>query len=98
MFKFLFNNWLVRKIVQKKGDKMLTNFFNRINGYKTYITVTVGAIVVIIGHFWGPLTLGGVSIPFVETSDMWRTIWEAISVAFLRKGVASVGTPSIPGK
>jgi len=75
---------------------MLGNIFNAIQGKKTYILAGLGAIVAVVGHFWGPLNIAGTTIPQVATPDMWKAIWAVGSLASLRHGVSTSqgGTPS----
>jgi hypothetical protein len=83
--------WLVKKIFQKKSEGYMGKLFASISGYKTYITLVVGILVAVIGHFWGPLSLGGVEIPFISSEAMWQVIWAALTGVFLRQGVAKSG-------
>ena len=81
-------DWILRKIVQKEGNKMLGGIMEKLSGYKTYITALLGIIVVIIGHFFGPINAGPVQIPLIESGDMWKGIWDALMIIFLRKGIS----------
>jgi len=68
---------------------MLANLFNSVQGYKTYILAGLGAIVAIVGHFWGPLTIAGTVIPQISSPDMWKEIWAVGSLASLRHGITT---------
>ena len=66
---------------------MLTNFMNKINGYKTYITLVVGLVITILGHFWGPTHIGPVDVPAIDTASTWKTVWEILVAIFIRHGI-----------
>lgn len=72
----------------------LTNIMNAVQGKKTYILAVLGAFTAVVGHFWGPLSIAGTSIPQVATPDMWKAIWAVASLASLRHGIStSAATP-----
>ena len=87
-------DWIAVKVLNKEGTPMLGNLMGKVSGQKTYITVGLGIAVAVVGHFWGPLDIGPIDIPQVSSGDMWKLIWEGISVAFLRHGVSKTSTPS----
>ena len=66
----------------------MDKFMQKIEGKKTYITLSLGMIVAIIGRFWGPLHLGPIDVPQISSSDMWKLIWEGFVFGFLRNGVS----------
>lgn len=68
---------------------MLTKLLGSINGYKTYILAVLGALVAVLGHFWGPFTIANVPIPQVSTDDMWKAVWAVASLASLRHGIST---------
>lgn len=77
-----------RIILKKEGGPMLQNLMSKVDGQKTYLTIGLGVLVAVVGHFWGPLHVGPVDVPQVSSGDMWKLIWEGVSVAFLRHGVS----------
>lgn len=82
-------------ILKTKGTSMLNKVMGKLNGYKTYITLTLGIAVAVIGRFWGPIQVGPISIPAVENGQMWEIVWQALSGMFLRAGVKKSG-PVLP--
>ena len=68
---------------------MLANLFAAVQGKKTYILAALGAIVAIVGHFWGPITIAGTTIPAESSQDMWKAIWAVASLASLRHGIST---------
>lgn len=68
---------------------MLGNALSVVQGKKTYILAGLGAVVAIVGHFWGPLSLAGNTIPQVSSADMWKAIWAVGSLASLRHGIST---------
>ncbi len=58
---------------------MLNKVFAAIDGKKTYIVSILGIIVALVGHFWGPLTFGGVQIP----QESWNDVWKAVQLSGL---------------
>ena len=74
---------------------MLANALNALQGRKTYILAALGAVVAVVGHFWGPITLAGQTIPAIPTQDMWKEIWAVASLASVRHGITtSQGGPT----
>jgi hypothetical protein len=75
---------------------MLSNAFNALQGKKTYVLAALGAVVAVVGHFWGPLSLAGQTIPAITSDDMWKAIWAVASLASVRHGISTSngGTPS----
>lgn len=72
---------------------MFSKLFAAIQGYKTYILAVVGIIVAVVGHFWGPITIGSVSIPQMTWDQVWAVVWNGGLFAALRHGVENSGTP-----
>ena len=81
-------------LIEKGGTFMLSKAFNALKGCKTYILASIGAIVAIVGHFWGPISVGGVSLPQVSLDDMWKAIWAVASLASLRHGISTSSDPT----
>jgi hypothetical protein len=84
-------SWIAKKLLQKKMEGIMGKIMSLLDGWKTYITAALGIIMVVVGHFWGPLSLGGIEIPYVEAGAMWQVIWAALTGIFLRQGVAKSG-------
>jgi hypothetical protein len=84
-------SWAIRWIVQKKGTPIMGKILSKLSGYKTYIALGLGIVVAVVGRFWGPLVVGPIEIPAVETGEMWNIIWQALAGMFLRNGVAKSG-------
>lgn len=82
-------NSLKQWIIKLEVGKMLTNIFNAMQGRKTYILAGLGALVSVVGHYWGPLSIAGQTIPQVSTDDMWKAIWAVASLASLRHGIST---------
>lgn len=80
-------NFIVKKLIEWKGTKIMGNILAKVDGFKTYIAGTLGILVAVTGHFWGPIHVGPIDVPAIETAVMWRTIWEALTLMFLRAGV-----------
>ena len=72
----------------EEGPCVKSAEIKKIEGKKTYITLSLGMIVAIIGRFWGPLHLGPIDVPQISSSDMWKLIWEGFVFGFLRNGVS----------
>lgn len=85
-------SWIIKLIVERKGTPMLQNVMNKVSGCKTYIVCALAIVVLVAGRFWGPIDLPGpTDIPQVDSAAMWKGIWEAITVTFLRAGVKKSG-------
>lgn len=67
---------------------MLTNIWNKVNGYKTYILAASGVLIALIGHFAGPSDLGPITIPYLSWTQVWDVVWNGGLFAALRNGVA----------
>lgn len=65
----------------------LTKFFDFINGKKTYILAGFGIVVALVGHFFGPVTVAGTTIPAETWADVWKVVYASGLVGFLRHGV-----------
>lgn len=83
-----------RTILRKGATPMLENMMTKVSGKKTYITLGLGIVVAVIGHFWGPIDVGPIDIPAISSADMWQAIWLGLSGTFLRQGVSKSTTPS----
>ena len=68
---------------------MLTKLWNSVQGYKTHIIAWGSVGVVLLGHFYGPITIGSTTIPQFSTSDLWSAIKTSGLFSALRSGVAS---------
>ena len=77
-------NFLVRWLIQLKGESMLTKLFDALKGYKTYVLAVVGIVVALVGHFYGPVQLGSLSIPQMSWGDVWQVIWTSGLFSALR--------------
>jgi hypothetical protein len=84
-------NWIAKKLFQKKMEDIMGKVIAALSGWKTYITLGLGIIIAIVGHFWGPLSLGGVEIPYVTSEGLWQVVWAALTGIFLRQGVSKSG-------
>jgi len=78
---------VVKYVVGRSVIKMLDKVKGALNGNKTYITVVLGIIVAVVGMFWGPVEVGPINIPAMESSEAWTIIWNGLMFLFLRKGV-----------
>lgn len=54
---------------------MLTNLWGKLDGYKTYVLAVLGILIALAGHFWGPFTMGAVTIPAFTWPDVWNVLW-----------------------
>ncbi len=87
--------WAIKWVVQRKGTAIMGKLLEKVSGYKTYIALSLGVVVAVVGRFWGPLHVGPIDIPAIETAEMWKIIWEAVAGMFLRAGVKKSGpTPA----
>jgi hypothetical protein len=77
-------NFLERWYLEMGLDKV----FAAINGYKTYVLAGVGIVVSLVGHFWGPVTLAGGTIPTQSWSDVWKVIYASGIISALRHGIS----------
>ena len=85
--------WILRIIIKTVGGKMLKKLIGLVSGYKTYITVILGIIMAIVGHYMGPVDLPGpTDIPYIDSKTMWEVIWAGLTALFLRNGI-SKATP-----
>lgn len=80
-------DWIGRIILKKGGTPVLENLMSKVSGKKTYITLGLGIVVAVVGHFWGPIDVGPIDIPAISSADMWKSIWFALSGTFLRQAV-----------
>ena len=85
--KDLIAKWLFKNKVEAIMGKIIA----ALSGWKTYITAALGIIVAVIGHYWGPLNIAGIDIPFMTGEAMWQVIWAAVTAIFLRQGVSKSG-------
>lgn len=54
---------------------MLTKLWAALDGYKTYVLAVFGILVALIGHFWGPVQIGAISIPQMDWPAVWNVVW-----------------------
>jgi len=80
---------IVSFILKRKVMKMLDNLKAKVEGKKTYITAAAGILVAFVGFLFGPIDLAGVSIPAISSNELWKLVWEAALVVFIRNGVSS---------
>jgi hypothetical protein len=81
-------SWVIKRVVQSKGEKMFTKIRNSISGYKTYVLMAFGMIVAVAGHFWGPFNVVGMEVPAFSTPELWAVIWKSMAGVFMRNGIA----------
>lgn len=86
------------KILKGKAEKPMGELMAKLSGYKTYITLILGIVVAVAGHFWGPIDLPGpADIPYMDAKTMWEAIWMGLTGVFMRAGIAKSGpTPPAP--
>lgn len=77
---------------------MLKKLMDKIDGYKSYANAVLGAIIAVIGHFWGPIKMGPVDVPQVSSSAMLLLIWAAVALISGRHAIAKIGEtgPELP--
>lgn len=78
-------------ILKRKVGKMLEKLMSGLQGKKTYVTATLGIVIAVVGHFLGPLSVGGVEIPQISSGQMWEAVWMGLMALFMRKGVSASG-------
>lgn len=54
---------------------MLTKLWNALDGWKTHILAGVGILIALIGHFWGPFPIAGLTIPQFSWDEVWKVVW-----------------------
>lgn len=81
---------LIERMVIQMG---LNKAFNAIDGSKTYIIAGLGVVIVLAGHFWGPFSLAGGTVPKESWNDVWQALQASGIVASIRHGISKV-TPS----
>lgn len=55
---------------------MLTNLWTKVDGYKSYALGLLAVFVGLVGHFWGPISVGPIQIPAMTWADTWHLAWE----------------------
>jgi hypothetical protein len=80
-------NWFKRWLIEKGGQLMLAKLFASLQGKKTYVLSVLGIAIALIGHFFGPISVGGLDIPAFTWSQVWQTIWTSGLFSALRNGV-----------
>lgn len=68
---------------------MLNKLATALAGSKTYILAALGIIVAVVGHFWGPINIGNLTIPQMSWNEVWQIVWGGGLFAALRHGVGS---------
>jgi hypothetical protein len=86
-------NFLVKWIVEKEGVKMLTSLWSKIDGYKSYGLAVVAIFVALVGHFWGPISIGAIQIPAFDWSAFWALTWKACLVIAGRSTIDKLINP-----
>lgn len=81
-------NFVEKWIFQKGAQNIMGKLFASLDGYKTYILAAFGIIVGVVGHFWGPISMGPVQIPAMSWDDLWKIVWNGGLFAVLRNGVS----------
>lgn len=88
-------DWFIRqigrRILQRKAEKTMGNLFAKIDGQKTYVTSALGMVLLVVGHFWGPLHLGPIDVPQIDAKTMWEGVWAGIMAMTIRHGVTKSG-------
>lgn len=90
--------FIERWVIQMGLNKIVA----AVDGNKTYILAAVGIIVSVVGHFYGPLTVGGTTIPAQSWGDVWKAVYASGIITFLRHGIqksqdAATSDQAIPG-
>lgn len=85
-------DWIIEKIAQRKVEKIMGNLMEKLNGSKTYITGLFGMALLVVGHFWGPIHIGPVDIPVVDSKTMFEGLWTGAMALFLRHGISTSST------
>lgn len=80
--------WIEKLLIERKGAQMLTKLWGALDGSKTYLLASLGIVVALAGHFWGPFNLGALSVPAMGWSDVWTVVWQSGLFSALRSGVA----------
>lgn len=62
--------------------------FTALNGKKTYILSVLGILVAVAGHFWGPFSIGSLSVPQFSWNEIVSIAWGSGMFSALRHGVA----------
>lgn len=86
-------NFIVKKIIEWKGTKIMGNILAKIDGFRTYIAIGLGILIGVAGHFWGPITLGPVEVPFVTSKELWAMVWAGVTAFYGRKAISKVQAP-----
>ena len=80
-------NFVTRWFIERRIQDMLTKLWTALDGSKTYLLALGGIVVALIGHFWGPVTVGPVQIPHLDWSGVWPIVYNSGLFAALRHGV-----------
>lgn len=75
---------LIQRWVIQMG---IAKVFDFIDGYKTYILAGFGILIALVGHFWGPVTVSGTTIPAQSWADVWKVVYASGIITFLRHGI-----------
>jgi hypothetical protein len=82
---------LVGRIVRRQLMELLTKLSAAISGYKTYLALWGGVLVMLVGYLTGGTTVGESQLPAFTGSQVVEAIWAALVGSFLRSGIAKSG-------
>lgn len=80
-------NFMERMVAQMTIDELVS----KIDGSKTYILAGVGIVVALVGHFWGPVTVAGTTIPAESWGDVWKVVYASGIISAMRHGIEKSG-------
>ena len=75
--------WLIRQVIERRIKKMLDSIKTKLEGKKTYITAGIGILVALVGVLWGPIEIGGLTIPEYSVNEFFSILWASGLFAFL---------------
>ena len=80
-------NFIAKWFLERKLKNMLTKLIHAVEGSKTYILAALGVSVAVLGHFFGPFSIGTLTVPAFSWNEVWDIVWNGGLFAFLRMGV-----------